>query len=175
MHWIFRPRPVIHREITWLLLFSIFSLGVVSWLIYNRKSSIERSDAGIRHAYEAMDSLREGANPATGVLYERLQIERRILGERLRSNERANDRTALMLVLGRVAGFLLVAVILVRLNKDISGRKRMEVEVEQSVQQLLGTLSRRDGFTRGYYLYPGSQGMANFGSRDTPIVVRHFL
>jgi signal transduction histidine kinase len=50
---------VIHRKITWLLLFSIFSLIVASWLIYVSRDSLEKTNARINQTHEIIGTIRE--------------------------------------------------------------------------------------------------------------------
>ena len=50
---------VIHRKITWLLLFSIISLAIASWFIYTGKKTIERTNARINQTYEIIQTLQE--------------------------------------------------------------------------------------------------------------------
>jgi signal transduction histidine kinase len=50
---------VIHRKITWLLLFSIISLAIASWFIYTGKKNIERTNARINQTYEIIQTLQE--------------------------------------------------------------------------------------------------------------------
>ncbi|MBO9204680.1 MULTISPECIES: ATP-binding protein [Niastella] len=48
---------VIHRKITWLLLFSVITLGVASGFIYSGKKNIEKSSAFINQTYETIEAL----------------------------------------------------------------------------------------------------------------------
>src|SRR5882724_2329494 len=50
---------VIHRKITWLLLFSIFSLIVASWLIYVSKGNLEKTNARINQTHEIIGMIRQ--------------------------------------------------------------------------------------------------------------------
>src|SRR5580704_12879110 len=52
-----KPRIVIHRKIAWLLVFSIFSLMVVSWLIYISKKNLEKTSFRINQTYEIMGTI----------------------------------------------------------------------------------------------------------------------
>jgi signal transduction histidine kinase len=52
-------RFTIHRKITWLLLFSIFSLAFVSRLIYIGERNIERTNFGINQTYEIIVLLQQ--------------------------------------------------------------------------------------------------------------------
>lgn len=48
---------VIHSKITWLLLFSVISLGVASGFIYSGKQNIEKSNTCINQTYETIGAL----------------------------------------------------------------------------------------------------------------------
>ncbi|OQP46239.1 hypothetical protein A4H97_31240 [Niastella yeongjuensis] len=48
---------VIHRKITWLLLFSVITLGVASGFIYSGKQNIEKSNSYINQTYETIETL----------------------------------------------------------------------------------------------------------------------
>jgi signal transduction histidine kinase len=50
---------VIHRKITWLLLFSIITLLVASWLIYVSKGNLEKTNARINQTHEIIGMIRE--------------------------------------------------------------------------------------------------------------------
>jgi signal transduction histidine kinase len=50
---------LIHRKIAWLLLFSIFTLALVSWLIYRSERNIERSNFRISQTYEIIGTFRQ--------------------------------------------------------------------------------------------------------------------
>ncbi|MBN9381314.1 MAG: response regulator [Chitinophagaceae bacterium] len=50
---------VVHRKITWLLLFSIFSLIVASWLIFVSRNNLERTNARINQTHEIIDMMRQ--------------------------------------------------------------------------------------------------------------------
>ncbi|HVV06172.1 MAG TPA: ATP-binding protein [Puia sp.] len=50
---------VIHRKITWLLIFSIFSLGVASWLIIYGKDSLERTANRLSLTHETVACLQQ--------------------------------------------------------------------------------------------------------------------
>jgi signal transduction histidine kinase len=51
---------VIHRKITWLLLFSIFTLAVASWMIFTSKKQLDRTTLRINHTYELIETLQAG-------------------------------------------------------------------------------------------------------------------
>lgn len=48
---------VIHRKITWLLLFSIITLGVASGFIYSGKNNLEKSNSYINLTYETIEAI----------------------------------------------------------------------------------------------------------------------
>jgi len=50
---------VIHRKITWLLLFSIFTLLVASWLICVSKGNLEKTNARTNQTHEIIGMIRE--------------------------------------------------------------------------------------------------------------------
>jgi len=50
---------VIHRKITWLLLFSVISLFIASWLIYVSKRNLERTSARINQTHEIISMIRQ--------------------------------------------------------------------------------------------------------------------
>lgn len=50
---------VIHRKITWLLIFSIFSLGMASWLILYGKNSLEHAGNRLSLTYETIACLQQ--------------------------------------------------------------------------------------------------------------------
>src|ERR1700741_3332325 len=50
---------VVHRKITWLLLFSIISLFIASWLIYVSKDTQERTNARIYQTHEILGMIRQ--------------------------------------------------------------------------------------------------------------------
>ena len=56
---IFLPPFVVHRKITWLLLFSIISLALASWLIYVAKKNIDRTNHHISQTYEIIAAIHE--------------------------------------------------------------------------------------------------------------------
>jgi signal transduction histidine kinase len=47
-----------HRKITWLLLFSIFSLALASWLIFTSADKIEVTNSRVEQTYETMGAIR---------------------------------------------------------------------------------------------------------------------
>ena len=48
-----------HRKITWLLLFSIFSLAMAGWLIFTSAEKIEKTNLDIGQTYEIIDAIRQ--------------------------------------------------------------------------------------------------------------------
>ncbi len=62
MNPIFRRKIVIHRKIAWLLLFSIISLGVASWLIYNSKTNTDKTNFRLDQTYEIIGTIQEAIN-----------------------------------------------------------------------------------------------------------------
>jgi len=58
----FKPGIVIHRKITWLLLFLLFSLAISSWLIYVTKTNFERTASRIDRTYEIMSRMQRILN-----------------------------------------------------------------------------------------------------------------
>jgi signal transduction histidine kinase len=59
---IFQRRIIIHRKITWLLLFSIFTLALVSWLIYLNKKNVDSVNLRISQTYEIIGKIQETIN-----------------------------------------------------------------------------------------------------------------
>jgi len=59
MNLVFRPGLVLHRKITWLLLFSIFSLAMAGWLIFTSAEKIEKTNLYIGQTYEIIDAIRQ--------------------------------------------------------------------------------------------------------------------
>jgi signal transduction histidine kinase len=57
-----KPSIIIHRKITWLLLFSIISLALVSWLIYLSKRNIEETDFRINRTYDIIGTVQRITN-----------------------------------------------------------------------------------------------------------------
>lgn len=53
------PRFTIHRKITWLLLFSIISLAIASWVIYLSKEYIERTNFRVHQTHEIIETIQE--------------------------------------------------------------------------------------------------------------------
>jgi signal transduction histidine kinase len=67
---IFEPPFIIHRKITWLLLFSIISLALASRLIYVAKKNIDKTNYHISQTYETIAAIHESMDAVsqTGVL-----------------------------------------------------------------------------------------------------------
>jgi len=59
MKFIFQRPFVIHRKITWLLLFSILTLALVSWLIYLNKQNVDNANLRISQTYEIIGTIQE--------------------------------------------------------------------------------------------------------------------
>jgi signal transduction histidine kinase len=53
----FRPGIIIHRKITWLLMFSVITLAIAGWLIYVSERNIERTSIGTNQTYEIISRL----------------------------------------------------------------------------------------------------------------------
>jgi signal transduction histidine kinase/CheY-like chemotaxis protein len=225
----FRPMIIIHRKITWLLLFSVFSLAFVSWLIYLSKRNIEETNFRIDQTYDIIGTVQqltnsvseseagayrylESGDRGTGLRLgasrekleqglKRLQLlttgngdqrnniaalrqyllekksfedslympagakpgdkgrneaaaradelnaaikgllgtmtleETNLLDRRKLLNEIANRKTAYGLVIGRIAGFLFVVIILIQLNKDITRRKKTQEDLILAIKE----------------------------------------
>ncbi len=56
---IFPRHIVIHRKITWLLLFSIGTLALVSWLIFVNKENVDKANFRISQTYEIIGKVQE--------------------------------------------------------------------------------------------------------------------
>jgi signal transduction histidine kinase len=56
---IFPRHIVIHRKITWLLLFSIATLALVSWLIFVNKENVDKANFRISQTYEIIGKIQE--------------------------------------------------------------------------------------------------------------------
>ena len=59
MSWNLRPGIIIHRKITWLLLFSCFSLLFVSWVIYLNRENLQRSRQRLDRTYETIGMIQQ--------------------------------------------------------------------------------------------------------------------
>ena len=216
-----KPGIIIHRKISWLLAFSIFSLAFVSFLIYANKGIADNANLRINQTYEItgvirqvitsisesgyeayrflrngdreaalrlrayhgsmaqdMDSLQlltrdnhdqqnnisllrnyihakitledsllatqppqsdPGVTAMNSIIRDHLNSmlteEKSLLAIRKQLYEKANERTALGLVLGRTAGFLFVVVILIQLNKDITRRKTVQEHLVKAIAE----------------------------------------
>jgi signal transduction histidine kinase len=67
------------------------------------------------------------------LLYSMIRQEKNLLAIRKQLYEKANERTALGLVLGRSAGFLLVVILLILLNRDITRRKTAQERLVRAI------------------------------------------
>lgn len=56
---ILKRRIIIHRKITWLLLFSVFTLALVSCLIYLNKKNVDSANFRISQTYEIIGKIQE--------------------------------------------------------------------------------------------------------------------
>ena len=74
---------------------------------------------------------RSNAKPLLATM---IREETAVLETRKRLNDKANDLMAKGLVLGRIAGFLFMAIILIQLNKDLSRRKKMQEDLVIAMQ-----------------------------------------
>jgi len=182
MRWIPKSRIIIHRKITWLLLFSIFSMAMASWLLYVAKNNIDRTSLRINETYETigsihqlltatahsdpnihlyLDSLQENArdnndlgpqmvllqayiakgtantDTVRALLHSMIHTEKQLLAERKLANDQAGRRTTAGLLIGRFIAFLLVVVLLIQLNNDISRRKRAEMGLLENQEMLM--------------------------------------
>jgi len=61
--------------------------------------------------------------------------EKGILAERKQLNDAANRRTAYGALVGRIAGCIFVVIILIKLNKDISQRKKAQEQLEIAIRE----------------------------------------
>lgn len=92
---------VIHSKITWLLLFSVISLGVASGFIYSGKENIEKSNATINETYETIDALQI----AITSVYETGTVPSFMLDSLYASTRQNNDlQPTLGILRGYVAG-----------------------------------------------------------------------
>jgi signal transduction histidine kinase/CheY-like chemotaxis protein len=69
------------------------------------------------------------------LLNKMIRQERGLLATRKKVNEDANRRVAFGLIIGRLAGFLFVVIILFNLNKDISRRKKTQEQLVIAMQE----------------------------------------
>ena len=175
---IFLPRFVVHRRITWLLLFSIISLVLASRLIYVAKKNIDKANYHISQTYEIIASIHESIDAvsetgdlpphyvnalqqldsanndlqqylpelrryvdqkSTGNIRALLNVmltkEKVLLNNRKQINKRVSQRTALMLVLGRIGAFLFVVIILLFLNRDITRHKATQQKLTVAIKE----------------------------------------
>ncbi|HEY4061025.1 MAG TPA: ATP-binding protein [Puia sp.] len=59
MNLVFKPGLVIHRKITWLLLFSIITLAIASGLLFSEASKIDSTNYRIYRTYEIVDAIQQ--------------------------------------------------------------------------------------------------------------------
>src|SRR3982750_2966821 len=59
LSWKNRSGFIIHRKITWLLLFSIITLALASWLIYVSEKNLERTNRSIYQSYELIGTAQQ--------------------------------------------------------------------------------------------------------------------
>jgi signal transduction histidine kinase len=64
-----------------------------------------------------------------------ITAEKSLLAERKRLNDEANRRTAYGALAGRIAGCIFVVVVLIKLNKDISQRKKAQEQLEIAIRE----------------------------------------
>ncbi len=220
-------RITIHRKITWLLLFSIFSLAMASRLIYVSERNIERTNFSIGQTWEAiyitqqlltdfstpppsylqmtgeLDSLHLAdlalenndqqqhvaslralmLNPnaanfqAARLLLDSMMKEEKVLLARQKNtNDTIDRRVAYGLVIARFAGFILVFIILVQLNKEFTRRKQTQEllvdaireahEAKQMQEQFLANMSHEIRTPMN-----GIKGMTDL-LMDTPLSIK---
>lgn len=78
---------VIHRKITWLLLFSIISLGIASFFIYTGKKNIDDTNLSLYHTYETVETLQAAITAS----FETGTVPPRILDSLNRLTQKNND------------------------------------------------------------------------------------
>src|SRR5690349_8216007 len=174
-----KRKIVIHRKITWLLLFSVFSLLVAYWFVYTSKKSIETTNVHINNTQDLivtvqacitsvaetgtitpllLDSLNRlshanndfsaalpvlhqliaAGKPAAeikGQLYRMLQEEKALLKERKFENDKVVKRVTNGMYIGRTGAFLLVAIILLMVNKDITRHKETQRKLIEAIEE----------------------------------------
>ena len=225
MRLISKSRIVIHRNVAWLLVFSILSLMVVGYLIYAGKKSLGKTTFQISRTYEiisvlqhlnlvtaesgsaayrclqipdlsaarqmqtAHDDIRASLDSLcrlthkncdqdsniqrlAGMLQAKRQFEdsllapstaasvsaaslrlaaadstvqhflnnmtateRVLLAQRKQLNENDNRRTAWLALIGRIAGCIFVIFILIKINSDISRRKKTQEQLETAIRE----------------------------------------
>lgn len=170
---------VIHRKITWLLLFSVFSLLVAYWFVNASKKSIETNNTHINNTNELivtvqtciisvtetgtispllLDSLNRLSNanndftaslpilnqliaahtPSSQIkdqLYKMLREEKALLTERKLINDKGVKQVTNGMYIGRTAAFLLVVIILLMLNKDITRHKETQQKLIVAIEE----------------------------------------
>lgn len=174
-----KHRIVIHKKITWLLLFSIISLLVASWLLFTGKKSIEKTYFHISQTYEFIGKIQECITAASAngpvpllyldsldklsretkdlrpfltdlhvavnekhanteiltILYSMLREEKALLAERKAANKLANQRTTNMLIVGRIAAFIFVMILVLLLNRDITRHKATQQKLMEAIRE----------------------------------------
>lgn len=184
---------VIHRKITWLLIFSIISLGLASWLIWLSKENLEKASDRINLTHETIatiqqlsfsislsapaqtlqqqsDSLTQVSfvnrdqqpqiaalkrylkqptidKPATlTLLASMLKEEKDLLNTRNSQNQVMRQKTAYLLIGGRVGAALFVLVILFQLNSDITRRKKIQKHLEKAILEAQAARQMQEQF-----------------------------
>jgi len=184
---------VIHRKITWLLIFSIISLGLASWLIWLSKENLEKASDRINLTHETIatiqqlsfsislsapaqtlqqqsDSLTQVSfvnkdqqpqiaalkrylkqptidKPATlTLLASMLKEEKDLLNTRISQNQVMRQKTAYLLIGGRVGAALFVLVILFQLNNDITRRKKIQKHLEKAILEAQAARQMQEQF-----------------------------
>ena len=92
---LFKPPIIIHRKITWLLLFSVISLAIVSWLIYVSKKGIEEMSVRIDKTYDVIGLLQQMGNSVSeseADIYRYLQNGDQAAALRLRASHDTLDQ-----------------------------------------------------------------------------------
>jgi signal transduction histidine kinase/ActR/RegA family two-component response regulator len=176
----FQLMIVIHRKITWLFAFSIFSLGLASWLILLSKKNLDESGDRLNLTYETVSAIQQleyslaMAAPAQVLQQEAdtlsqlahgnggeqtqiaalkhalaqpvidrtstftllatmLREQKNLLNTRIHENQAVRQKTAYLLIVGRVGAGLFVLVLLVQLNNDITRRKKIQKHLEKAI------------------------------------------
>jgi signal transduction histidine kinase/CheY-like chemotaxis protein len=97
-----------------------------------RNNSDQQENLALLHSY----ILHPTSDTAIRALLNKMiQQERGLLATRKKVNEDANRRVAYGLIIGRLAGFLFVVIILFNLNKDISRRKKTQEQLVIAMQE----------------------------------------
>jgi len=97
-----------------------------------RNNSDQQENLALLHSY----ILHPASDTAIrSLLNKMIRQERGLLATRKKVNEDANRRVAFGLIIGRLAGFLFVVIILFNLNKDISRRKKTQEQLVIAMQE----------------------------------------